>query len=499
MRLLIPACLSPPFRLCSPCQTAACAAAPSHAIAMHGEPALPADFDHFPYANPDAPKGGQHRLCRGRHFDSLNPFIVQGDARARHVRRDVRQQRLRDADAALARRGRSRSIRCLPRSIDTDADRTYVEFTLDPRAKFSDGTPVTPDDVIFSLRAAARQGPAALQALDRRGRQDGEGRRARRAASPSTTRPTANCRCSSPCCRSCPSMPSTPTNFDKSTLKPMIGFGPYRIDERHGRARVVVLKRNPDYWAKDIPSKRGFDNYDEIRIELLPRRQHHVRGLQERRARHPPRRPTPAAGRAATTSRPPPTAASSRTPSRAASRRACTASCSTRAAPCSRIATCGWRWPACSTSNGPTRTCSTAPTSAPAAIMTAPSCPRSATPASDAEKALLAPLRRQVLPEIMAGTWQPPVVGRQRPRPRLPEEGLRCAEKGRLRAQDGTMVGPDGKPLTFEILLNGKAGEARSPAPGSARWRSSASLSPSAPSTAPSICSASASSISTPC
>ena len=54
-------------------------------------------------------------------------------------------------------------------------------------------------------------------------------------------------------------------NFDKSTLKPMIASGPYRIDSvRPGE--VVVLKRNPDYWAKDIPSKRGFDNYDEIRM-----------------------------------------------------------------------------------------------------------------------------------------------------------------------------------------------------------------------------------------
>ena len=86
MRLLISACFAAVSALA--CWHSAALAAPSHAIAMHGEPALPADFPHFPYANPDAPKGGRIDYAWPGSFDSLNPFIVQGWRRARHVRPD---------------------------------------------------------------------------------------------------------------------------------------------------------------------------------------------------------------------------------------------------------------------------------------------------------------------------------------------------------------------------------------------------------------------------
>ena len=125
---------------------------------MHGEPALQADFAHLPYVNPDAPKGGRINYAWPGTFDSINPFIVQGSgARGMH-RPDLRQQRLRDADAAFAPTSRSRSIRCWPRRSRPTTERSFAEFTLDERAKFSDGEPVTPEDVIFTLELLRDKG-----------------------------------------------------------------------------------------------------------------------------------------------------------------------------------------------------------------------------------------------------------------------------------------------------------------------------------------------------
>src|ERR1700676_4587536 len=122
----------------------------SYAIAMHGGPALPADFTHMPYANPDAPKGG--RLVQGilGTFDSLNPLIVRGVAvqqigAGQQMRGVVIESLMaRSNDEAFTLYG------LLARSVETDDTRSYVTFHIDPRARFSDGQPVTAEDVLFS-------------------------------------------------------------------------------------------------------------------------------------------------------------------------------------------------------------------------------------------------------------------------------------------------------------------------------------------------------------
>src|SRR5258705_8010129 len=119
-------------------------AAESHAIAMHGTPALPAGFTHMPYANPDAPKGG--RLVWGvlGTFDSLNPLIVRGLA-IQQVRGFVIESLMaRGNDEAFTLYG------LLAKSVETDDARSYVTFHLDPRARFADGKPVRAEDVLFS-------------------------------------------------------------------------------------------------------------------------------------------------------------------------------------------------------------------------------------------------------------------------------------------------------------------------------------------------------------
>src|SRR5207302_5379787 len=116
----------------------------SYAIAMHGAAALPADFTHVPYADPDAPKGG--RLVQGilGTFDSLNPLIVRGLA-VQQIRGSVLESLMaRGNDEAFTLYG------LLARSVETDDARSYITFRLDPKARFSDGQPVLADDVLFS-------------------------------------------------------------------------------------------------------------------------------------------------------------------------------------------------------------------------------------------------------------------------------------------------------------------------------------------------------------
>ena len=145
---------------------------------MHGEPALGPDFKAFPYVNPDAPKGGT--LVQGAlgTFDSLNPLIVKG-VPAISLRSYVVESLLtRGYDEPFTLYG------LLAETVETDAARSYVTFRLDPRARFSDGKPVTAEDVIFSWQLLARPRPAELPQLLRQGRQGRGARRAHRALRP---------------------------------------------------------------------------------------------------------------------------------------------------------------------------------------------------------------------------------------------------------------------------------------------------------------------------
>src|SRR5207302_7998466 len=127
-------------------------AEPHHGIAMHGEPGLPAGFTQLRYANPAAPKRG--RLVQGivGTFDSLNPLIVKGIAIPSIRGYVIESLMARGYDEPFTLYG------LLARGVETDAQRSYVTFHLDPTAKFSDGTPVTAADVIFSWQLLRDKG-----------------------------------------------------------------------------------------------------------------------------------------------------------------------------------------------------------------------------------------------------------------------------------------------------------------------------------------------------
>ena len=121
-------------------------AEPRHGIAMYGTPALPPDFVALPQANPQAPKGGKLTLGEAGSFDSLNPFITKGQSPGAVSPLTVETLMGRSYDEPFSLYG------LLAESIDTDEDRSFVEFTLREGARFSDGSPVTVDDVLWSMQ-----------------------------------------------------------------------------------------------------------------------------------------------------------------------------------------------------------------------------------------------------------------------------------------------------------------------------------------------------------
>jgi peptide/nickel transport system substrate-binding protein len=235
-------------------------AAETSAIAMHGAPALPADFSHMPYANPDAPKGGRLVWGLSGTFDSLNPLIVKGLA-IQQIRGFVVESLMaRGYDEAFTLYG------LLAKSIETDDARSYVTFRLDPKARFSDGKPVLAEDVLFSWALLRDHGrPNHRQYYAKVTKAD--------ALDPLTVRfdlSAANDRELPLILGLMPILPRHATDvatFEETTMTGPVGSGPYRVSAVRPGASVT-LTRNPDYWGRDLPINRGLWNFDEIRLDF---------------------------------------------------------------------------------------------------------------------------------------------------------------------------------------------------------------------------------------
>jgi peptide/nickel transport system substrate-binding protein len=234
-------------------------AEPVSALAMHGEPLEAADFSHFPYVNPDAPKGGRAIFSVQGTFDSLNPFIVKGVS-ADGLRDYVYESLLARAyDEPFTLYG------LIAQSVETPPDRSWVEFTLNPNAKFSDGTPITVDDVIFServLRDHGRPNHRSYYKKVTKVEKTGE-RKVRFIFDGSGDREMPLIMGLMPVL---PHHLLTADTFEKTTLKPPIGSGPYVID-KVDPGKSITYKRNPNYWGRDLPVNRGRYNFDEIRFD----------------------------------------------------------------------------------------------------------------------------------------------------------------------------------------------------------------------------------------
>ncbi len=236
-------------------------AEPQHGIAMYGDPALPHDFVSLPYTNPDAPTGGRMVTAEVGGFDSLNPYITKGSVpwQLRYLVGESLMGRSLDEPFTL--------YGVLAESIETGANREWVEFTLNPAAEFSDGSPVTVEDVIWSFETLGTQGHARYRGFWDKVESLTEVR-------PGTVRFTFNTadRELALLAGLRPILKKAQwdgVDFEQSSLDIVpITSSPMVIAD-YEPGRFISLERNPNYWGADIPFRRGTFNLDEIRLEFF--------------------------------------------------------------------------------------------------------------------------------------------------------------------------------------------------------------------------------------
>ncbi len=264
-------------------------AEPRHGIAIIGEPSLPADFANLPYANPDAPKGGNIGYGVVGTFDNLNPFILKS---MRTTARGVIERGLRNlVFESLMQRSADEPFtlyRLAGETIDTDEDRTWAEFQSNPNAKWSDGQPVTPEDVIFTYETFTAKGrPPYSKRMDKIAKIEKTGERGVK-----FTFNEKSDREFPLILGLWPILPKHATsaeNFDEPSLKPVVGSGPYSVDKvRPGP--LITFKHNPDYWGKGPAVKKRPRQFRQDQHRLFQRRDRTVRSLQEGPVRRPYRR-----------------------------------------------------------------------------------------------------------------------------------------------------------------------------------------------------------------
>lgn len=232
-----------------------------HGIAMHGDLRYPADFAHFSYVNPDAPKGGTMRFgVAPGTFDSFNPWTIKGNPAA-GVEGLYDTLLTASADEPFSEYG------LLAKTVQTPADRSWVEFELRREARWHDGKPVTADDVVWSFETLLAKGRPQFRfyyaSVEKAEKVGEHGVRF-------TFKPGTN--------RELPlivgQLPVLPKHwwagrdFEAPSLDAPLGSGPYKLGKFEA-GRFVEFERVADYWGKDLPVNRGRDNFDVRRFEYF--------------------------------------------------------------------------------------------------------------------------------------------------------------------------------------------------------------------------------------
>ena len=236
-------------------------AEPSHGIAMYGEPQLPPDFVSLPYANPKAPQGGRIVTGEVGSFDSLNPHIRKGRVpwQLRFLAYESLMGRSYDEPFTL--------YGLLAESIEVGPNREWAEFVLREEARFSDGSPVTVEDVMWSYETLGTVGHGRYQgAWGKVASMEQTGPRSVRFTFGVDDREMALIIGMRPILKKAQ---WEGKDFTESGLETIpISSAPYVIDDFEA-GRFVSLKRNPEYWGKDVPFRQGTNNLDEVRMEFF--------------------------------------------------------------------------------------------------------------------------------------------------------------------------------------------------------------------------------------
>ena len=234
--------------------------APTHGLAIVGAPALAAGFHHLPYVDPNAPKGGKLRLGMLGSFEGLNRF---NDKYVRSpyflIGAVYETLMIRSEDEPKTYYG------LVAHSLEIDDARRHVTFHLDPRAHFSDGAPITSADVLFTVNLLEKKGAPPLREIF-------DLVKAVDAPDALTIRfdlSGANDRELPLLLAALPVLPKHATDverFAEATYAPPVASGPYIVSEVKPGERIV-LRRDPRYWGKDLPVRRGLFNFDEIDVD----------------------------------------------------------------------------------------------------------------------------------------------------------------------------------------------------------------------------------------
>lgn len=245
-------------------------AADISALAMHGQPALPKGFSHFPYADPGAGRKGKVRYGVVGTFDGLNPFVIKSfRTTARGLFADgqfgnmvFESMMVRSVDEPFTLYG------LLADHVAINDERTQITFFLNPDARFSDDTPVTQDDVLFTCELLKKKGRPPfdrymkrIESIEKTG---AHGVRFRLAE-------PADRELALILASVIPVLPKhavNPDTFEQNGLTVIPGTGPYIIDRVEPGQRIIY-RRNPDYWGKNLAVNRGLNNFEQVEIDYF--------------------------------------------------------------------------------------------------------------------------------------------------------------------------------------------------------------------------------------
>lgn len=230
-----------------------------HGLAMHGAPKYAADFKHFEYANPDAPKGGEIRLAVAGTFDTLQSFIIKG-VPAPGIGMIYQTLMTNADDEAFSEYGQ------LAESVEMPEDRSSVTFNLRAGAKFSDGRPLTAEDVVWTFDTLMKKGHPFYRSYYTHVKEA-------KAETPRRVTFTFDMAGNRELPLIMGQMPILPKhywadkNFEATTLTPPVGSGPYKV-KSIDPGRRIVYERVKDWWAADLPVNKGQYNFDTIVYDL---------------------------------------------------------------------------------------------------------------------------------------------------------------------------------------------------------------------------------------
>lgn len=232
---------------------------PKHGLSVFGDLKYAAGFPHFAYVNPAAPKGGSLKVPGLDTFETVNPFILKG-------RKEVLAEGLLfDTLMARAFDEPDSYYGLVAKTVEQAADKTWVAFNIDPRAKFHDGTQITAEDIVFTFNALTKDGHPRyrINFRDVAGAEATSPSRVKFSFKPGTHRDLPTRLASLPVLSKAY---YDKVDFKKTTFTAPLASGPYRVG-KYEPGRSITYRRTENYWAKDLPVMRGRYNFDAITVD----------------------------------------------------------------------------------------------------------------------------------------------------------------------------------------------------------------------------------------